>query len=73
MTRAAKNLLLRKLSQNLPTPLLRKLYSHIVLFFICLKAAELTLALVGTVVKIVVAPAEAGAKDSGCGGVDVDE
>jgi hypothetical protein len=73
MTRGPQNLLLRGLSQNLPTPLLCKLYSHRVLFFICLKAAKLTLTLVGIMVKLVVAPVEARAQDSGRGGVDVDE
>jgi hypothetical protein len=43
------------------------------LFFISIRAAGLTLALVGTIIESVDASAKTGAKDSRHGGVDVNE
>jgi hypothetical protein len=69
---APGNLLLRRLSQNLMMPLLRKVHPHGVLLLICLIAVLLTFVLAGAIVKPVVASFNVGAKDSGHGGAHVD-
>jgi hypothetical protein len=48
-------------------------YIRIEFFFISIRAAGLTLALVGTIIESVDASAKTGAKDSRHGGVDVNE
>jgi hypothetical protein len=70
---ALKNLLLRRLSQNLPMTMLSKVHLCEALLYICPKAVILTFVYAAAVVKPVLASANAGVKDSGHGGARVDE